>query len=166
MHQVVLSLGGNMGDRHSLLKEAVKLLSQNMNMKAESTVYQTSAWGGNSQLPYLNQVVVMNTLLSPEDCLDFILRIENHLGRERVMKWGDRTMDIDILYYDDQIINTERLKVPHPHLVSRNFVLVPLVEVLPDYMHPLVKKTSVALMEECEDKLKVKPWDYSGHPKK
>lgn len=155
-----------MGDRLSLLKKAGELLSQQMKLKLESTVYQTSAWGGNSQVPYLNQVMVMDTLLGPEDCLDFILRIENQLGRKRVLKWGDRTMDIDILYFDDDIINTERLKVPHPHLTLRNFVLVPLAEVLPDYIHPLVKKTSLALMEECEDKLKVKPWDYSGHPKK
>ena len=155
-----------MGDRLSLLKKASELLSQQMILKVESKVYQTSAWGGNSHLPYLNQVMVMNTLLSPEKCLDFILQIENQLGRKRVLKWGDRTMDIDILYYDDEIINTERLKVPHPHLVLRNFVLVPLAEVLPDFLHPLVKKTSIALMQECEDRLKVKPWDYSGHPKK
>jgi 2-amino-4-hydroxy-6-hydroxymethyldihydropteridine diphosphokinase len=159
MHQVVLGLGGNMGDRLSLLKKAGKLLSQQMKLKVESSVYQTSAWGGNSKLPYLNQVMVMNTLLSAEDCLDFILRVENQLGRERTLKWGDRTMDIDILYYDDDIINTERLKVPHPELAERNFVLVPLAEILPKYVHPELKKNSITLMNECKDNLGVQPWD-------
>jgi len=157
MHQVVLGLGGNMGDRLSLLNKAIKLLKQQMKLERESTIYQSAAWGGNSQAAYLNQVLVMNTSLSAIDCLDFILQIENQLGRERVLKWGDRTMDIDILYFDNEIINTERLKVPHPHLVSRNFVLVPLVEVLPDYLHPLIKKTSIELMNACEDVLMVKP---------
>ncbi|WP_339922884.1 2-amino-4-hydroxy-6-hydroxymethyldihydropteridine diphosphokinase [uncultured Cyclobacterium sp.] len=158
MHQVVLGLGGNMGDRLSLLKNARKLLTQQMSLEKESLIYQTAAWGGESKTPYLNQVLVLTTNLDAIDCLDFILNIENQLGRERVIKWGDRTMDIDILYYDYEIINTERLKVPHPYMVDRNFVLVPLAEVLPDFVHPQMGKSSMVLREECEDSLKVKPW--------
>ncbi|EPR71280.1 2-amino-4-hydroxy-6-hydroxymethyldihydropteridine diphosphokinase [Cyclobacterium qasimii] len=158
MHQVVLGLGGNMGDRLSLLNKAGKLLSQKMMLVRESTIYQTAAWGGKSEAAYLNQVLVMKTSLSALDCLDFILDIENQLGRKRFLKWGDRTMDIDILYFDNEIINTEKLKVPHPHLASRNFVLVPLAEILPDFVHPQIEKSSMVLMEECEDCLKVKKW--------
>ena len=158
MHQVVLSLGGNMGDRLSLLNNARELLTRQMKLESASTIYQTAAWGGNSQGAYLNQVLVLTTTMGAEDCLNYIQQIENQLGRQRIMKWGDRTMDIDILYFDDEIINTERLKVPHPYLVDRNFVLVPLAEVLPDFVHPQMGKSSMVLMEECEDSLKVKQW--------
>lgn len=157
MHQVVLGLGGNMGDRLSLLNKASKLLTNKMELVRASSIYQTAAWGGNSKASYLNQVLVLKTNLSAPDCLDFIQKIENQLGRERDLKWGDRTMDIDILYYNSEIINTEKLKVPHPHIANRNFVLVPLAEVLPDFVHPQTRKSSMVLMEECEDSLKVKP---------
>ncbi|GAB2996991.1 2-amino-4-hydroxy-6-hydroxymethyldihydropteridine diphosphokinase [Cyclobacterium sediminis] len=158
MHQVVLGLGGNMGDRLSLLDKASKLLVQKMNLEKASSIYHTAAWGGNSQGAYLNQVLVLNTSMKAEECLNFIQQIEKQLGRKREVKWGDRTMDIDILYFDNEIINTERLKVPHPQMTLRNFVLVPLVEVLPDYIHPEFGKSSVELMQACEDKLKVKAW--------
>jgi 2-amino-4-hydroxy-6-hydroxymethyldihydropteridine diphosphokinase len=158
MHQVVLGLGGNRGDRLALLDKASKLLAQKMDLQKASSIYHTAAWGGNSHGAYLNQVLVLNTSMKAEECLDFIQQIEDQLGRKRKVKWGDRTMDIDILYFDNEIINTERLKVPHPHLASRNFVLVPLAEVLPHYIHPQIKKSSVELMQLCEDNLQVKAW--------
>ncbi|MDO6437514.1 2-amino-4-hydroxy-6-hydroxymethyldihydropteridine diphosphokinase [Cyclobacterium sp. 1_MG-2023] len=157
MHQVVLGLGGNRGDRLALLDKASKLLAQKMDLEKASSIYHTAAWGGNSHGAYLNQVLVLNTSMKAEECLNFIQQIENQLGRKREVKWGDRTMDIDILYFDNEIINTERLKVPHPHIANRNFVLVPLAEVLPDFVHPQMGKSSMVLMEECEDSLKVKP---------
>lgn len=157
MHQVVLGLGGNRGDRLALLDKASKLLAQKMDLEKASSIYHTAAWGGNSHGAYLNQVLVLNTSMKAEECLNFIQQIENQLGRKREVKWGDRTMDIDILYFDNEIIDTERLKVPHPHIANRNFVLVPLAEVLPDFVHPQMGKSSMVLMEECEDSLKVKP---------
>ena len=162
MHQVVLGLGGNRGDKLALLNKASQLLAQKMDLEKASSIYHTAAWGGNSHGAYLNQVLVLRTSMKAEECLNFIQQIENQLGRKRGVKWGDRTMDIDILYFDNEIINTERLKVPHPHLTSRNFVLVPLAEVLPEFIHPQFGKSSLELMQKCEDKLKVKVWQKEG----
>ncbi|SHN28062.1 2-amino-4-hydroxy-6-hydroxymethyldihydropteridinediphosphokinase [Cyclobacterium lianum] len=158
MHRVVLSLGGNVGDRQALMRKALSLLLENMKLVRASGIYETAAWGGNSQAPYLNQVLVLQTTMEPEATLDYIQSVENLLGRKRERKWGDRTMDIDILYFDQCTIHTDRLHIPHQQMLSRNFVLIPLVEVLPDEEHPVKKLTHRELLKECEDQLTVRPW--------
>ncbi|MEX2511298.1 MAG: 2-amino-4-hydroxy-6-hydroxymethyldihydropteridine diphosphokinase [Cyclobacteriaceae bacterium] len=156
MHRVVLGIGGNLGNREALLKRAERMLSKEMSLMAKSGIYESEAWGGNSTGWYLNRVLIMESNLEPFQTLDFIQSIENRLGRRRGEKWGNRTMDIDILYFDDQIIHTDRLKVPHPQLEHRNFVLAPLAELLPDYLHPEVGRSHKELLNLSHDPLKVR----------
>ncbi|MFC4871263.1 2-amino-4-hydroxy-6-hydroxymethyldihydropteridine diphosphokinase [Negadavirga shengliensis] len=158
MDRVVLGIGGNLGDREALLKDAVRHLESKMRIVKKSSIYETAAWGGNSSLPYLNQVVVMETGMSPEEVLDFVQEVEQQHGRVRNERWGDRTMDIDILYFGKQIIHTDRLQVPHPRLPHRNFVLKPLAEVLPDFLHPKNGLSQKELLERCGDTLSVRLW--------
>ncbi|MBD3626749.1 2-amino-4-hydroxy-6-hydroxymethyldihydropteridine diphosphokinase [Cyclobacterium sp.] len=157
MHRVVLSLGGNVGDRLALIRKAMELLVKKMKLLHASQIYETAAWGGNSEAAFLNQVLVLHTSMEAEATLDFIQEIENRLGRKRVLKWGDRTMDIDILYFDNSIIHTDRLQVPHRLMLSRNFILIPLTEILPEEQHPVNKLTHRELVERCEDRLTVRP---------
>ncbi|NHE55448.1 2-amino-4-hydroxy-6-hydroxymethyldihydropteridine diphosphokinase [Cyclobacterium plantarum] len=157
MHRVVLSLGGNVGDRLALIRKALELLVREMKLLHASQIYETAAWGGNSEAAFLNQVLVLHTSMDAESTLDFIQEIENRLGRKRVLKWGDRTMDIDILYFDNSIIQTDRLQVPHRLMLSRNFILIPLAEILPEEQHPVNKLTHRELLERCEDRLTVRP---------
>ncbi|MEX0884021.1 MAG: 2-amino-4-hydroxy-6-hydroxymethyldihydropteridine diphosphokinase [Cyclobacteriaceae bacterium] len=156
MHKVVLGIGGNLGNRKALLKRAELMLSKEMSFIARSGIYESEAWGGKSTGWYLNRVLIMESSIDPFQALELIQSIEIKLGRRRGEKWGNRTMDIDILYFDDQIISTEQLKVPHPQLEHRNFVLAPLAELLPDYLHPAVGRTQKELLNLSQDTLKVR----------
>lgn len=152
MREIILIIGGNIGDRLSLISQAKQLLNEKIGkVGLISSVYETEAWGGVSKGNYLNQIVTLESELSAEEVLDKALQIEKALGRQRDIKWGNRTMDIDILYDGDQIIDTPHLKIPHPYLHLRRFVLVPLVEIAPDFIHPILKSTSTLLLENCED---------------
>ncbi len=150
--EVVLILGGNKGDRESLLAEAVKRISGANELLLQSRIYETEAWGGVAKGPFLNQVVQVRTDRSPMDFLCFIQQIEAALGRTREDHWGDRTMDIDILFIGQSVLNLPELKVPHPYLAERKFVLVPLVEILPGFIHPVSQKTAAELLAGCKDK--------------
>lgn len=154
--EVVLCLGGNKGNREKLLSQAISLLTQYFKVKRLSHIYETAAWGGVAKGDFLNQVAVIATDLQPEEVLDQIQQIEMDLGRTRFEPWGDRTMDIDILFFGDEIVNTDRLKVPHPFISDRKFVLIPLAEVMPDFVHPVLKENIVTLLEACEDLSEVK----------
>ena len=156
---VVLILGGNKGDRNGLLTSAVMAVSELGEMTAKSKVYETEAWGGVAKGPFLNQVVEIKTAYSPFEILSFIQKIEIDLGRKRDEHWGDRTMDIDIIYFGGQVIDTAELKTPHPYLSERKFVLIPLVEILPDFIHPSLRKSNQQLLEECKDKSEVREWE-------
>jgi 2-amino-4-hydroxy-6-hydroxymethyldihydropteridine diphosphokinase len=152
MRQIILIIGGNIGDRLSLISQAKQLLNEKIgNVSLISSLYETEAWGEISKGNYLNQIVILESELSAEVILEKALQIEKALGRQREIKWGDRTMDIDILYYGDQMIDTPNLKIPHPYLHLRRFVLVPLAEIAPDFIHPILKSTSTSLLENCED---------------
>lgn len=152
MREIILIIGGNIGDRLSLISQAKQLLNEKIGkVGLISSLYETEAWGGVSKGNYLNQIVALESELSAEEVLDKALQIEKALGRQRDIKWGNRTMDIDILYDGDQIIDTPHLKIPHPYLHLRRFVLVPLVEIAPDFIHPILKSTSTLLLENCED---------------
>ena len=155
---VVLILGGNKGDRNGLLSSAVQAISELGEMTAKSKVYETEAWGGVAKGPFLNQVVEIKTAYSPLEILAFIQQIEIDLGRKRDEHWGDRTMDIDIIFFGRNIIATSELQVPHPFLAERKFVLIPLAEILPDFVHPVSRKSNQQLLEECKDKSEVREW--------
>lgn len=152
MEKLVLIIGGNLGERELLLHQTNNLLADYFgDPELKSKVYETAAWGGKSTGLYLNQVLVYSTDAEPRQVLKNIQKIENLLGRQREVKWGDRTMDIDILYYGDRMLDSPEIQIPHPFLSKRRFVLTPLAEVLPDYLHPLLKKTNTELLEDCQD---------------
>ncbi len=155
MHQVVLMIGGNLGDREQLIKEALHGLVEIGKIEMQSSIYETEAWGDASEMGYLNQAVVVRTNRSPIEFLRSVQQIENRLGRVRKEKWGDRTMDIDIIYVDDLVYHDEDLTLPHPMMAERNFVLVPLVEILPDYIHPIFGVSNRELLRRCKDGRKV-----------
>ncbi|MBA4301252.1 2-amino-4-hydroxy-6-hydroxymethyldihydropteridinediphosphokinase [Algoriphagus alkaliphilus] len=156
--EVVLSLGGNKGDREKLLFRAIEGLNDHFQLLKVSKIFETSAWGGVAKGDFLNQLVIISTEFEPEDVLEIIREIETNLGRTREEPWGDRTMDIDILYYGEKVINTGKLVIPHPFIEDRRFVLVPLAEVLPKKEHPISGKNTLRMLEECNDLSQVKIW--------
>jgi 2-amino-4-hydroxy-6-hydroxymethyldihydropteridine diphosphokinase len=154
---VFIGLGSNMGNREAHLKKAVQLISAQVGPVIEqSSVYETKPWGNTTQPDFLNQVIQVITEISPEDCMNQLLQIENSLGRVRSEKWGPRSIDLDLLYYGNQIINSPNLQVPHPGNAYRKFVLIPLTEIAPDFIHPVLHKTHQQLLNECSDGLDVK----------
>ena len=154
--QIYILLGGNIGDRVSNLANArTALVAKVGPIKAVSKIYETAAWGVTDQPAFLNQVIQVSSELPPNELLFTINQIEAELGRQRHERWHARTIDIDILYYGDCIMNTQRLTLPHPQLHNRQFTLIPLTELAPDFIHPVLQKNSQALLVECEDQLEV-----------
>lgn len=156
MKEVYLLIGGNMGDREANLRSAARAIEKTCgNIRSESSVYETEAWGLHDQDAFLNQVIEIETRHDPEELLKQILQIEETMGRKRLVKNGPRLIDIDILFYANQVIEQEGLKVPHPRIQDRRFVLEPLNEIAPKMVHPLFHKSISQLLKECSDPLKV-----------
>ncbi len=157
-HSVYLCIGGNEGDREANLEETLDFLDFNFgDLMKTSSVYESEAWGMENAEPFLNQVVRIESELTPEGILQEIAELEEYYGRERKTgKYLPREMDVDILFYDTEIIETEKLQVPHPRLHLRRFVLEPLNEIASGFIHPTLKKTVAELLKECEDKSLVK----------
>ena len=155
----VLSLGSNVGDRLNYLTLSKTAIQNYLgSILLSSNIYETEPWGIDNQDSYLNQVVAVQTSKTPNDLLDNIHLIERELGRIRRVHYGPRTIDIDILYYGERIIDIENLKIPHPHIQKRRFILVPLSEILPQIQHPLLKKTNQELLDMVKDEGKVTKW--------
>ena len=149
MPTAYLSTGSNMGNRAEMLEKANVLLEKKAGrLLALSKVVETPAWGKTDQPDFLNQVVKLETSLSPQELLNVILGIEKQLGRNRVEKWGPRSIDIDILFYDYEIIDEPGLQIPHPWMHERLFVLEPMCEIAPDFVHPVLNKTIAKLLEK------------------
>ncbi len=157
MNNTYLILGGNKGDKLQNLQTALQLIESTIGkIILKSDVFVTAAWGNANQPDFVNQAICVETIFSATDLLETILNIEKQLGRIRTEeKWQERTMDIDILFFNNEIINTLHLKVPHPHLQKRNFVLVPMAQIASDLEHPVFKKSISTLLQECSDELKV-----------
>jgi 2-amino-4-hydroxy-6-hydroxymethyldihydropteridine diphosphokinase len=157
MINVFLLLGSNLGNRELFLQQAVQLIEQNIApVTKASGIYETQSWGKTDEPDYLNQVVQLQTELPAQTVLERILNIEIMLGRKRDVKWGSRIIDIDILFYGDNIINEPGLIIPHPELHNRRFTLEPLEELAPDFIHPVLKKSVLKLKKELKDSLIVK----------
>ena len=159
MEGIFLLLGTNLGNRKENLENAFQSIAQHIGpVEVISSLYETEAWGETEQPMFLNQVLKVKTDLSPEELLHHTQTIEQQMGRVRLRKWGERIIDIDILYYHDQIIHTQNLKIPHPGIPHRRFTLVPLCEIVPEAVHPELHKTQQELLNECTDLLKVWRW--------
>jgi len=148
-HIVYLALGSNLGDRLANLKEAVASLSPQMDVKAKSHIYETLPWGYEDQPKFLNQAVKVQTYLEPEPLLKHIKRLEIALGRKASFQNGPRSIDIDILFYDEIILNIPELTIPHPRLHERGFVLLPMMDIAPDLVHPLTRKSIREMLAFC-----------------
>ncbi|MFK8104439.1 MAG: 2-amino-4-hydroxy-6-hydroxymethyldihydropteridine diphosphokinase [Saprospiraceae bacterium] len=154
--QCYLHLGSNIGDRLHHLRAAKAQIAERIGPISQySKYYETEAWGLTDQADFINQAIGVQTELSPEALLDTVLSIEENLGRERKEKWSARLIDIDIIFYGDQIVQSERLAIPHPHLHQRNFVLIPMLEIAGDWMHPQLLQTIEELYLTSKDPLEV-----------
>ena len=157
MNQTYLLIGGNLGNRQKNLEKAGQLITAKAGQVGKSSsLCETEAWGIRDQPAFLNQVIFLFTKLDPRQLLSTILDIEHQMGRERTQKFGPRAIDIDILFYNDAIIDEPGLTIPHPQLHLRKFTLEPLYEIAPSFIHPVLNKSISDLLEDCPDPLAVK----------
>jgi 2-amino-4-hydroxy-6-hydroxymethyldihydropteridine diphosphokinase len=156
LNKAYLLIGGNVGNRSGYLQQAVNILNATCGKVInKSALYETAAWGNTDQASFLNQALALETGLSAESLMTEILAIEEQIGRKRSERYGPRTIDIDILLFNEEIHNSANLTVPHPELQNRRFALKPLADIGAHLQHPLLKKTVSALLDECQDKLPV-----------
>jgi 2-amino-4-hydroxy-6-hydroxymethyldihydropteridine diphosphokinase len=156
MNDAYLLIGGNIGDRVSFLHKSIESIEQSCGkILNKSLLYETQAWGKTDQDPFLNQVLKISTDLSPIELLEKLLAVEKQLGRIRDEKYGARTIDIDILYFGDEIISKPNLTIPHPRIAERRFVLVPMAEIARTLIDPMHQQTIEILLKNCTDKLEV-----------
>jgi 2-amino-4-hydroxy-6-hydroxymethyldihydropteridine diphosphokinase len=150
---IFLGIGGNQGLRWNYIKSGKELIEQNVGkILRASSVYETPPWGFESETPFLNQVVQIQTKLEPLELLTILHQIEVKLGRVRsVSQYSSRTIDIDLLFYNQAIIETPQIQVPHPRIPLRKFVLEPLTELAPDFLHPVLHQTMLELTIRCTD---------------
>jgi 2-amino-4-hydroxy-6-hydroxymethyldihydropteridine diphosphokinase len=161
-HRIYLGLGTNLGDRLANLQTAAESLPPDIYDIKFSLIYESLPWGYTDQPLFLNQVIVGWTRLSPMDVLAYIKQIEQKMGRQMTFQYGPRLIDIDILAYDDLILTAPELTIPHPQMTRRSFVLVPLVDLAPDWRHPVLKQSAQQLLNQltCDD-IKI----YDSYPR-
>ncbi|HRN47908.1 MAG TPA: 2-amino-4-hydroxy-6-hydroxymethyldihydropteridine diphosphokinase [Niabella sp.] len=152
MNNVFLIIGSNLGNKAENLKQSIRLIEQSAGIvKKFSAVYETEPWGVEQQPAYYNQVLEIITEYNAEELMTRLLNIEKVMGRIRINKYDARNIDIDILFFNDEIYNSETIIIPHPRLHLRRFVLVPLAEIAPEFVHPVFNKNIFMLLDECED---------------
>lgn len=157
MTGIYLLLGTNLGDRFkNLLRAKDHLKASGIDILASSSVYETQPWGKEDQPWFLNVLLEVQTSFTPEVLLLKCQEVEEELGRTRLEKWGERIIDVDILYYYDQVVNTRKLTIPHPEIQNRKFTLLPLVELAAFVNHPVLDQNHMTLLAVCEDPLEVK----------
>ncbi len=161
--RVYLLLGGNIGDKQKVFSEAQNKLNDRAGkIIVQSSIYETEPWGFESSDIFWNQALEISTQLSPEEVLMQTQEIELELGRIRKSdQYDSRIIDIDILFYEDQIIHLENLNIPHPRIQDRKFALVPLCEIAPDLIHPVFQKSIGQLLYECQDTLRIEKVGFS-----
>ena len=156
MNQLYLLLGSNQQQPQKQLLLAQKFIIKKLgSIKRKSAVYSTAAWGNTNQPDFLNQVIIVQTKLTAQQTMQTILSIEKEMGRIRTKKNGPRIIDIDILFFNKEIIATKNLTIPHPQIQNRNFVLTPLNQLSPNFKHPVLNKTIHQLLRICSDDLTV-----------
>lgn len=158
MHKVYLGIGGNVGNKQKNFELVYQIIEKELGeIEKTSSIYESPPWGFQSNDPFWNSVIQISTSLAPDDLIDKIHAIEKSFGRKRRKhQYASREMDIDILYFNDEFFETEKLIIPHPRLFQRKFVLVPLNEIAPDLKHPLRRLTSLEMLESCKDESVIK----------
>ncbi|MBU2612019.1 MAG: 2-amino-4-hydroxy-6-hydroxymethyldihydropteridine diphosphokinase [Chloroflexi bacterium] len=149
-HIIYLALGTNLGNRRANLRAAIAAMHPVVHILAESPIYETPPWGITDQPAFLNMALKGETHLAPLSLLAHLKHLELELGRTPSIRYGPRQIDMDILFYDDLILDTPELVIPHPHLHERAFVLVPLADIAPDYYHPVLEKTVREMLASCD----------------
>ena len=163
MNIAYLLIGGNEGDRSAYLRETTRQIgSQGSRIIRQSSVYETAAWGKTDQAAFLNQALIVETPLDAPALMQRLLAIEEQMGRIRTERYGSRTIDIDILFFNEDVIRLPWLIIPHPEVANRRFALAPVNEIAPDYVHPVLQKTIHELLTLCPDKLEVKKLIITG----
>jgi 2-amino-4-hydroxy-6-hydroxymethyldihydropteridine diphosphokinase len=153
MAKVYIGIGSNIGKREYNCKKAIqKIEGKGIRVKKISSMYETKPWGFKEQPLFINMVIEVETEINPYELLKILKQIETEMGRKETIRWGPRIIDLDILLYNNEIIDREDLKIPHPFLHQRDFVLLPLSEIAPETIHPILKKTIKQLKEELIDK--------------
>jgi 2-amino-4-hydroxy-6-hydroxymethyldihydropteridine diphosphokinase len=157
MHQVFLGIGGNIGNKHDNFDKVYTFIQNELGtITKSSSVYETPPWGFQAEVNFWNQVLVVETEFSATEVLLKINKIESKFGRKRDGgQYKSREMDIDILYFDDLVLDTADLTIPHPQIANRLFVLVPLTEIAPDFVHPVLQLSNLAMLNVCEDKSEI-----------
>ena len=157
MSKVILLLGSNLGNRLEILENSIEAIGERVGfVEKSSSLYQTDPWGFKSEHLFLNQVISVETTLSPMDVLKRLQEIEDKFGRVRESdQYESRTIDIDILFYDNLRVDMDQLQIPHPRLHKRRFTLIPLLEVVGDFFHPVLNERLDVIAENCSDKSKV-----------
>lgn len=164
MPLLYLGLGSNQGVRSRMLAEARAHCHRQLGpIQGISPIYTTAAWGLTKQPDFLNQVISVATLLEPHRCLEIVLAAEQLMGRQRTQKWGPRLIDIDLLLFGEQFINTPKLSLPHPFIQDRLFVLLPLADIAPAHGQILHNKTPKELLANCPDTSVVELWNPRIH---
>ena len=163
MVKVFLGLGSNKGDRLKFLTDAVNELEKNpdINIIKSSSIYETEPWGNKTLSKFLNSVIEIETELKPLELLKELKQVEKELGRVNNEEWTDREIDIDILFYGSDIVHNQALDIPHSEVENRKFVLVPLKEIAPDFIHPVINKSIMELLEITGDDSKVNKCNYT-----
>ena len=158
--QIHFLLGSNIGDRLNMLKLATNHLKDEFEITHKSAIYESEAWGNENQAKFLNQAISANTNLSAEEVLIHIKMIEEKLGRRKSNRWFPRCIDIDIIFYGEEVIELPHLIIPHKHFHQRKFALLPFEELIPNFVHPKLNKTIGQLVIECNDELQVEKLNH------
>jgi 2-amino-4-hydroxy-6-hydroxymethyldihydropteridine diphosphokinase len=152
---IIILLGSNLGDRLANLKQAINSIASFSSILQQSNIYQTAAWGNTDQADFLNQAIEIQTQHTAENLMHALLAIESQMGRVRLQKWEPRIIDLDIIFYESAIHTTDFIQIPHPEMQNRAFVLKPLLDLIPNFEHPILKQTISQLWEKCPDQLEV-----------
>jgi 2-amino-4-hydroxy-6-hydroxymethyldihydropteridine diphosphokinase len=152
---IIILLGSNLGNRLANLKQAIASIASFSTILQQSNIYQTAAWGNTDQADFLNQAIEIQTNQTAENLMHALLAIESQMGRVRLQKWEPRIIDLDIIFYESAIHTTDFIQIPHPEMQNRAFVLKPLLDLIPNFEHPILKQNITQLWEKCPDQLEV-----------